>query len=154
MAQTLKIINTVTMQSTLTGLPTLGKHGAATLGQTDPYELSLTNGLVFDVAHTLATATVATLWDDDSNFPATFNYLHFWADQDCYLQLINNSIGTNVVHKLIKLLPFDLSHESFVATANTTLITGGTEPTADTMDSIALGNYSGSTLNYHLLLFD
>ena len=154
MAQTLKIYNTIELVSTLTGGITVAKHGAASLSRSTAYELSLTNGLVFDVWHTLLNNAVVTLWDDDNQFPDTFENLWFWADQDCYLQLINNSIGTNVVLKLIKLQPFTLSSESFVATANTTLIAGGAEPTADTMDSIALGNYSGSTLNYRLLLFD
>ena len=44
--------------------------------------------------------------------------------------------------------------DSINAAANSTLITGGTEPTMSDIDSIALGNYSGSTANYTLAVID
>lgn len=38
--------------------------------------------------------------------------------------------------------------------ATTTQITGGAEPSLEDIDSIMLGNYSGSTMNYSVALVD
>lgn len=102
---------------------------------------------------TLATATVITMYDDDNDLPADWDYLFFWADAICYLQLIGSA--GNVTHRIAAGQPFVLpGYDSILPAASTTLITGGSEPTMEDIDSIALGNYTGSTLNYLFIVID
>ena len=145
---TLNIWNS--LSHNLIGGETTRKQGTTTDDPRTPFAITAA-GHEYDLKGTCATATVKTLWDEDSNFPATFLYLHFWADQICYLQLIAQS--TNVIHKIAAKQPFILPGYSTVLPAsNTTIMDGGTEPTLSQIDSIALGNYSGSTLNFTFLL--
>jgi hypothetical protein len=110
-------------------------------------------GLVYPFVGQVPTATVRTLWDEDSNYPVDFDYLYCWADQIIYLQLIGQT--GNVTHKIRPYFPFWLcGYGSILPAANTTLITGGSEPTMEAVDSIAIGNYSGSTVNVKLFLID
>jgi len=143
---TLNIWNS--MSHVLVGGETTAKQGTTTDDPRTPFAITAA-GHEYDLKGTLATATVKTAWDEDSNFPATFLYAHFWADQICYLQLIAQS--TNVIHKIAAKQPFVLpGYSSLLAAANTTIIAA--EPTVSQIDSIALGNWSGSTLNFHLVL--
>ena len=138
------------LSHSLVGGETTAKQGTSTDAPQTPFAITAA-GHQYDLKGTLATATVKTLWDEDSNFPATFLYAHFWADQICYLQLVAQS--TNVVHRVAAKQPFVLpGYSTILPAANTTLITGGTEPTLSQIDSIAIGNYTGTTLNFHLLL--
>lgn len=138
------------LSHSLVGSETTAKHGTTTDAPQTPFAITAA-GNEYDLKGTCATAAVKTLWDEDSNFPATFLYAHFWADQICYLQLIAQS--TNVIHRIAAKQPFVLpGYSTILGAANTTIITGGTEPTLSQIDSIAIGNYSGSTLNYHLVL--
>lgn len=134
------------------GVEKTGKQGTSTDAAQTPFDVTVT-GTDYAMTGSIATATVRTLWDEDSNFPATFDYLHFWCDQIVYLQLIAQ--GTNVIHRIAAKQPFVLpGYSTILAAANTTPIAGGTEPTLSQIDSILLGNYSGSTANFTLTLVD
>ena len=127
-----------------------GKHGTITDLRETPTTLTVTP-TVYRKIGTLANDSAATLWDEDAGDFNTFEFLHFWADQRCYLQLVSEA--TNVVLKLLAKAPFTLSTEYLLAAEDTTII-GGSEPSATAMDSIVLGNYSGVTINYKLALVD
>jgi hypothetical protein len=147
---TLSIINNFELEAQ--GRTTTGKQGAAVDGFLTPLEIDVT-GTKHEVIGTLATATVATPFDDDDDVPADWDYLYFWADQDCYLQIIGPTM--HVVFKIEATQPFVLpGFDGIVAAANSTAIAGGTEPTMSDIDSIVIGNYSGSTMNYQLILID
>jgi hypothetical protein len=134
----------------LSGGETTAKQGTRTDAPQTPFAITAADQQ-YDLKGSLSTATVQTLWDEDSNFPATFLYAHIWADQIAYVQLIAQ--GTNVIHRLAAKVPFVLpGYSTILAAANTTIMDGGTEPTLSQIDSIVLGNWSGSTLNFHLLL--
>lgn len=147
---TLKIINNFELTSL--GVSKYGKQGAAADGMTDEMEYTVT-GTSHIITGSLATATVVTVYDDDDDTPADFDYLYFWADQDLYIQIIGS--GTNVIFKIEATLPFVLpGFDTILAAANTTIITGGTEPTMTDIDSIVLGNYSGNSASYLFAVID
>ncbi len=142
MSATLNITNFFSMVSQ--GREISGKQGAATDDPKSPLPLTV-DGLSNLQIGTLATATVATLFDSD-DFPATFVYLFFWSDQDCYIQLIGS--GSNVIIPITAEVPFTLAIGQLLAAANTSKITGGSEPTLTNIASVVIGNYSGQTANY------
>ena len=162
MAVSLKIINNFVL-ATQSGVSLTGKQGNATDAITDQFDFATTatiTGLAHYCPGQLATATVVTIYDDDDDKPVDFNYLYFWADQDMYIQIIGST--GNAVFKVAAKVPFVLSHPGtvagsqcgIVAVANTTPITGGTEPTLTDIDSIVLGNYSGTTANFIFAVID
>lgn len=162
MAATLKIINNFVL-TTQGGVSLTGKQGNAADAITDAFDFATTatiTGTAHYVSGQLATATVVTVYDDDDDKPADFNYLYFWADQDMYIQIIGAT--GNAVFKIAAKCPFVLAHPGtaaalqcgIVAVANTTPITGGTEPTLTDIDSVVLGNYSGTTANYLFAVID
>jgi hypothetical protein len=129
-----------------------GKQGAAADGFAAALAITV-SGTVHQVVGSLTTATVATVYDDDDDFPADWDYLFFWADQISYIQLIGS--GSNVIFKLAATQPFVLpGYDSLLAAANTTIITGGSEPALTDIDSIVVGNYSGNTMNYLFIVID
>lgn len=130
------------------GSQAMGKQGNATDDPKTEYAISIT-GNVTRKANTLATATVNQLYGTQ-DLLTPFTYLHFWADQDCYLQFIGSS--TNVTVKVKALVPYVMSVDGILPAANTTEITGGATPSLQTIASIYLGNYSGTTLNYTISL--
>lgn len=147
---TLKIINNFEISSQ--GLDFTGKQGASTDDFDDAFEFSV-SGTVHQVLGSLATATVVTVYDDDDDVPADWDYLYFWADGDCYIQIIGS--GTNVIFKVEATMPFVLpGFDSILAAADATKITGGSEPTLTDIDSIVIGNYSGSTINFLFAVID
>lgn len=146
---TLEIVNKFEIDSQ--GVTASGKHGAATLSQDDPFEITVT-GTIHSLVGRLTTATVVTVYDDDNDVPIDWDYLFYWADQDSYIQIIGS--GTNAIFKVLALTPFTLSYDSILCAADTTIIAGGTEPTLTDIDSIVIGNYSGSTLNYRFCVID
>ena len=147
---TLSIINNFELTSQ--GRTRTGKQGAAADGADEPLDVTV-SGTVHEVIGSLATASVVTVYDDDNDVPADWDYLYFWADQDCYLQVIGS--GTNVTFKVEATQPFVLpGFDTVLAAADTTAITGGTEPTLTDIDSVVIGNYSGNTMNYHFCVID
>ena len=147
---TLSIINSFSMASQ--GVTRTGKQGAAANSATTAFDLTASTtpaiaGTIHSVTDTLATATVVTIWDEDSDSPVDFDYFHVWADQIFYVQVIGTA--TNFIVKVAAYVPFVLAgFDDILAAADTTIITGGAEPSVTAVDSIVLGNYSGTTMNY------
>lgn len=147
---TLEIINNFSLDSN--GRIKTGKQGAAADGFSEEFPLAATiAGTCHFIEGLLSTAAVLTVFDDDDDVPADWDYLYFWADQDMYIQLIST---TNVIFKCQAKVPFTLSYDSLLAAANATAITGGTEPTLVDIDSVVLGNYSGTPANFLFALID
>ncbi len=150
MSATLEILNTFSI--TTKGNTFSGKHGAITLSETDPFEITVAGDLHL-VPGTLATATVVTVYDDDDDVPADWDYLFYWADQITYIQIIGPTM--NVKFKVAAYQPFVLpGYDSIFAAADATPITGGTEPTMSDIDSVVLGNYTGTSANYLFAVID
>ena len=148
MAATLKIIDN--MEVTIGGVTFRIQQGASGTNVKTADEVSVT-GQCHYVASTLATATVITVWDDDNDFPIDFQYLKYKADQDSYIQIVGSA--TNAIFKVEANKVFSLSgFDTILAAADTTIITGGTEPTLTDIDNITIGNYSGETMNYQFML--
>lgn len=150
---TLTIINNATLSSQ--GNSIIGKQGESTDTISTGYVLTGILGQNHQRTGLLATATVALLYNAATDLPATGKYLHFWADQDCYIQLIGTT--GNVVHPVTALVPFVLSGGgdetlAILAAANTTAISGAAEPTLETLAKVYVGNYSGLSMNYTFLL--
>lgn len=144
---------------TINGVTYVGKQGAIAGSASDAFAYTI-DGAIHLASNPLATATVVTVYDDDDDKPVDFNYLFFWADVDMYIQIIGS--GTNVIFKQMAFMPYVMAHPGTVAAtkcgmlaaANTTIMTGGTEPTLTDIDSVVLGNYSGSTGNYFFAVID
>ena len=150
MSATLKIINS--FELTAQGVSMSGKQGLAADGMTDEYEITVA-GTYHHMTGSIATATVNTIYDDDNDFPIDWDYLWFWADQIVYLQIVGSA--TNATFKIAAYQPFVLpGYDSVLAAADTTIITGGSEPSVTDIDSIVLGNYSGNTANYVFVVID
>lgn len=151
---TLKILNSFYLDSQ--GSVKTGKQGSIASLITDTFDITV-SGLCHHVTGELATATVITVYDDDNDFPAAWDYLFYWADQISYIQIIGTS--QHVVFKVAAKQPFVLpGYDSLTAAglndSGATLITGGSEPSPGDIDSVAIGNYSGSTLNYLFAVID
>lgn len=122
-----------------------GREAPSALGNPPNYGLSVT-GLADKQVGSLATAAVVTLWSASVGRPSSWTYFHVVADQNVDLQLVGT--GSNVILALLANVPFTLGVQSLLAAASTTAITGGAQPSLTTIQSINLGNYSGSTANY------
>jgi len=147
---TLSILSNFSLPSQ--GLTVQGKQGAAADALTDELDITV-SGTYHLVLGTLATATVRTVFDDDDDVPADWDYLYLWADQDCYIQLVGAT--GNAVFKVEATVPFWLpGFDAVLAVANTTIITGGSEPSLEDIDSVVIGNYSGTTLNFFFAVID
>lgn len=143
---TLKIINNFTIDTL--GRTRTGKQGAAVNDFDAEHEVTV-DGTMHEYIGPVATATVKKVWDKDTHLPTGFDYGYFWSDTACYLQLVSGA--TEVVIPVTALVPVAVPH-SIVATAGTTDITGGSEPTVAVLDHINVGNYSGGSLNCQLSL--
>lgn len=147
---TLSIINNFSLNSQ--GIIKEGKQGAIADGMSDALGITVT-GTCHYMTGSIATATVNTIYDDDNDFPVDWDYLYFWADGIVYLQFIGSA--TNVILKIAATQPFVLpGYDSLLAAADTVIITGGSEPTLTDIDSVVLGNYSGTTVNYVFAVID
>lgn len=144
MSATLEIINSLSMESN--GSTTTAKQGATTDVATEPFDLTVA-GSALEVKGSLATASGKTLWDEDNDVPVDLLYGHFWADQDCYLQLIGQS--TNVTVPISAKVPFVFG-AGILAAANTTVLSA--EPSLEDLDSVRVWNESGNTMNYRLVI--
>lgn len=147
---TLSILSNFSLPSL--GLTIKGKQGLATATIDEPLEISV-SGTDHVVRGSLATDSKKTIFDDDDDVPATFDYLFFWADQDCFLQLI--ATATNVIFKIEATVPFWMpGFGSLLAAANTTEVSTGSDPSVTAIDSVVVLNRSGSTMNYLLAIID
>lgn len=146
---TLSIFNRFVME--VLGVEYSGKQGAADDEPEDSFDRTV-DGNVQSQSGALATAAVRTIWDEDDDNPTGFDYLFFWADQDCYLQLVGQA--TNVTLKLVAKVPFCLSTDKILAAGDTTANTAGLTPSVEAIDSIVLSNVSGTELNYRCDVID
>lgn len=147
---TLNIVNNFSLESQ--GSTFTGKQGLAASEFAEEFGITVT-GTIHQVIGSLATASVKAVYDDDDDVPADWDYLFFWADQDCYIQIIGS--GTNVTFKVAAKQPFVLpGFDLVLGAADTTAITGGTEPTLQDVDQVTIGNYSGTTMNYLFAIID
>lgn len=141
---TLEVVNNFLLTSQ--GLVKSGKQGLAAGAFTDAFTISV-QGQCHNVTGSLATASVWTVYDDDNDTPIDFVYLFYWSDQDSYIQIIGSA--SNAIFKVAAYEPFVISgYDVVLAAANVTPITGGAEPSVTDIDSIVIGNYSGSTMNF------
>jgi hypothetical protein len=102
-------------------------------------------------AGTLSSAAVVTAYDSAEDAPTTWVYMHLWADQDCYVQVI--SAAASATFKVAAEQPFVLpGFGKVLAAASTTAISGGAEPAVAAVAKVVIGNYSGSTMNYILTI--
>lgn len=147
---TLSITNNLELTSQ--GVTTDAKQGLAASPLAEPFDITV-SGTVHKVIGSLPTATVRIVYDDDDDAPADWDYLYFWADQICSIQIVGS--GSNVIHRVAAYQPFVLpGYGTMLAAANTTIMDGGTEPTLTDIDTVAIGNYSGNTMNYVFLVID
>lgn len=135
---------------TINGVTYTGKQGTSTDGTDDVFSVTV-DGKSHGLASQLATATVVTLWDDDTNSPIDFDYLFFWCDQDVTFQVVGS--GSQYAIKQLAKVPIIMTYDSMLAAANTTDITT-TEPSFTDIDHVNAGNYSGTTANYVFFVVD
>ncbi len=150
MSATLSIVSNFSLPTQ--GRTLTGKQGAAANDFDEAFTVSVA-GTVHNIIFSAADNTVKTLWDDDDDLPATFDYGYFWADQDCFLQLV--ATATHVIFKILATVPFWIpGFGSLLAAANTTPMVTGADPVVTALDSILCLNRSGTTLNGQLILVD
>ena len=126
------------------------KQGAAINHKLAPLLVTV-DGTAHEFAGAVATAAAVTIYDATLHTPTSWDVGLFWCDQTVHLQLIDvNSTGSNVVLNITATQPFRIP-STLVAAANETAITNGTT-TLRQVDKIILGNSSGSTANYALML--
>jgi hypothetical protein len=136
----------------LDGTTHTGKQGDTDGTFAEPFEFTV-SGYVHRVRRLIATATVYTVYDDDDDLPADFVYAWYVCTVDSYIQIIGS--GSNVVFKCEAYLPFVLpGFDTMLGAANTTAITGGTEPTLTDIDSIVVGNYSGGSGTFEFVAIE
>lgn len=151
---TLSILNSFELSSN-TGKVIEESQGDFADPSSEPLELSVSAvpfssapaiaGTCHHMPFTLATATVLKVWDDDTHKPSDFDYLHVICDEDFYVQVVGSA--TNFTIKCMAFVPWTMTYDQVLAAANTTDITGGTEPTMEDIDHINIGNYTGNTLD-------
>ncbi len=146
---TLTLINNTVLNTQ--GNSIVGKQGALTDLITTGYTGLSVLGQNHQRTGQIATATVNTLYNAANDLPATGVYLHCWADQTVYWQFIGTA--TNFTVKMAAGVPFVLpGFNRLLCAANQTLIAGGAEPATEALQKVVIGNYSGVTANYTLLL--
>lgn len=147
MSATLEILNSFSMESQ--GRTIAGKQGDAADTVSDVKSVTVA-GTVHELIGSLATAAGTTVWDDDDDSPADWLYLYFWADQDCFLQLIG---ATSQVSLPIKAgVPHTQYGDQLLAAANTTALAAA--PTLEDIDSVRIWNESGTTMNFHFAVIN
>ncbi len=150
MSATLSVVNYFELVTQ--GLTFSGKQGLPASLPSDVFDITVT-GTCHPIMGTLATAGAVTVYDDDDDVPTGFDYLFFWSDQICYLQLITAS--GSVVHRVAAYTPFVLpGYGTVLANTSTTPIAGGAEPATVDIDSVVIGNYSGTSMNYFFAVID
>ncbi len=144
---TLSIINNFELDSQ--GSIETGKQGPAAAGFDEAYDIEV-DGYRHSVVGVLADDAVVTVYDDDDDVPADWDYMHVKADGTLTIQMIGPTM--NAKFKIIANVPFTMAYNGLNAEANATPITGAAEPTLSDIDSIILGNYSGAPVNFSFKL--
>lgn len=148
---TINTVNTITMDSQ--GITIAAKQGAASASAATALSTTVT-GTVHKLIGTVGNAAAVTMYDAVTDVPATWDKLFFWCDQNVHLQLVDNaSTGTHVTIAVNALDPFTMSDGDLLAAASETLITNATT-TLLSITQIVIGNSSGNTANFVLILVD
>lgn len=151
MSATLSIIDNFSLDAG-NGLIKTAKQGNAADPPTTSWDVTVDGPNMFKEG-SLATATVQKVYDSTIDSPSVFDYAHYWADQDSYIQFI--TAATNFIVKVAAKSPFNLSgFGKLLAAANTSAITGGAEPSVAAITAIYIGNYSGNTMNWTIAVVD
>jgi hypothetical protein len=148
---TLEIVTNAVLDAQ--GLETVCKQGAIADSLSTAYSITAVTitGNKHQRGNALATSTIVKVYDSSTDTPATFDYLHFWADVDMYIQLI--TAGTEVRFKVLAKVPFIIpGYGSLIATAGTTAMAA--EPVVAAIAKIYVANYSGGSGNYVLTIVD
>jgi hypothetical protein len=144
----LKVVNTISMSTQ--GISVDGKQGTAANPAATPLTITV-SGTVHKVIGTLTSGTEVLAYDAGAtDYPATWDYMFFWCDQKCQIQLITGA--TEVTIEAAQYAPQVLSTGKHLASAGTGA--NSAEATLAAITSINLGQYSGSTANYVLILVD
>lgn len=129
-----------------------GWHGTdAANNETDNFSVTV-DGKVNYQPSLLTSGTGRTLWDDDEDAPADFDFMFFCADQDIDLQIIAATL--NVTIRVKAGIPFVLGYDDILAAIATTVQTGGATPAYEEIDSINISNRSGTDANYVFFCVD
>ncbi len=147
MSATLEILNSFAMDSQ--GRTIDGKQGETTDTADTAFEVTV-DGKVHKVVGSLGTGAGVTIWDEDDDAPADWDYMHIWVDQDCYLQLIGQTSQVSIPLKAK--VPHTQYGDQILAAANTTPLAAA--PTLEDIDSVRLWNESGTTMNYDANFID
>lgn len=148
MSSTLNILNS--FSTTINGVPKAAWQGSTTAVVSDEVSITLAGRDKF-TSSILATASIIVIYDDSVDTQISdIYYLWYKADQSTYIQLITAAtevrIGPLAANVPISIGAF--ATLKIIASAGTSAITGGTEPTTADVKKIVLGNYSGSNANY------
>lgn len=149
MANSLKIVNNYT--ASIDGNTYTGKQGEVDDALSKEYAITVTQPAHI-VPFTLAHDSKVTLWDDDDDVPASFDYFFLVADGDLFLQLVGTT--TNVTLKVKAKVPFVLSYNSILAAANTTDLSTGADPSVTALDHVLVLNRSGNSVKGLASFFD
>ena len=141
---------------TIRGVTFTGKQGAGTDNILSPFVVSV-DGDGHVVPFTMLNGATLTIWDDDDDKPADFDFLFVVADQNFFIQVIASA--TNFIVPQLAKVPFILAPKTDAATAkclaaaNTTIMSG-TAPSVTEIDSVVIQNNSGSTMYGTFAVFD
>jgi hypothetical protein len=134
---------------TIRGITFTGKQGTATDGIDDAFVISV-DGKAHCMPFELAVDTTMTLWDDDNDNPLDFDFMFIWADQNCFIQVINSATSFSVPH--LAKVPFILAPKTDGLTAkslgeaSTTPMAAA--PSVTEIDSVCIRhNIASTTLN-------
>lgn len=113
----------------------------------DPFAVTV-DGDSLALPFTLATATALTVWDDDVNKPADFDFFFFVATQNMFVQIIASATSFTV--PVLAGVPFILAPKTDALTAKvlgaaSTTAMSGSAPSVTEVDSIVIQNNSGNT---------
>lgn len=145
MSQTLKIRNNFTL-TPLTGSPIQGKQGSIADDIDDFFSIAVTGYAHLFTGLITTGAAMAKLYDAAVNVSVTAPvYIHFWADQDCYLQFIGSA--SNYIVKVTAKEPYIMSTNNCLAAVSTTAYSSATAPSVETLAKVYCGNYSGTNAN-------
>lgn len=156
MAVDIEVLNNFEM--TIRGVTFTGKQGLAADGITEAFAISV-DGKAHAMAFELAVDTTKTLWDDDDDLPDDFDFMFFWGDQNCFLQVIASA--TNFIVPVLAKVPFILAPKIDAASptakclgaANTTAMSA--TPSTTEIDSILVRHaIASTTMNGYFFLVD
>jgi hypothetical protein len=147
---TLNIKNSFSI--TVNGKTIEGWQGTSATNDADDFMSVTVDGNDMYQQASLADASARTLWDDDDDSPADFDYFFFCATQDVDLQIIAATL--NVTLPVKAGFPFVLSYDDILAAIATTPIVADSTPAYEEIDSIRINNRSGSAASYVFFVVD